>query len=247
MNGLFIKRIRRTSGDYDADSYPFCLPALRCWEELELKSPVTFFVGENGTGKSTLLEAVAVNYGFNPEGGSRNFSFATRDTHSGLYRYLSLIKGQYRARDGYFPRAESFYNVASNIDDLDRQPGLAPSLLDAYGGASLHEQSHGESFFALMQNRFRGRGLYILDEPEAALSPTRQMAMLRLMALLVEDGSQFLVATHSPILTAYPGAAIYELSENGMQLTAYRETQNFLLTRRFLQDPEKMAKALTEK
>lgn len=246
MNELYIKRIRRTPGDYDADAYPFCLPALRCWEELELKSPVTFFVGENGTGKSTLLEAVAVNYGFNPEGGSRNFSFATRDTHSGLYRYLSLIKGPYRARDGYFLRAESFYNVASNIDDLDRQPGLAPSLLDAYGGTSLHEQSHGESFFALLQNRFRGRGLYLLDEPEAALSPTRQMAMLRLMALLVEDGSQFLVATHSPILTAYPGAAIYELSENGMQLTAYRETQNFLLTRRFLQDPEKMAKSLTE-
>ena len=245
MNELYIKRIRRVPGAYDADTYPFCLPALRSLEELSLKSPVTFFVGENGTGKSTLLEAVAVGYGFNPEGGSRNFSFSTRETHSNLYRYLSLVKGPYRARDGFFLRAESFYNVASNIDDLEEQPGVAPGLLDSYGGVSLHAQSHGESFFALMQNRFRGHGLYILDEPEAALSPMRQMALLSLMAQLAEDGSQFLIATHSPILTAYPGAVIYELREDGMRETAYRDTQNFFLTERFIRNPEKMARELT--
>lgn len=247
MNELYIKRIRRVPGEYDAKAYPFCLPALRSLKELELISPVTFFVGENGTGKSTLLEAVAVGYGFNPEGGSRNFSFATRETHSSLYQYLSLVKGPYRARDGYFLRAESFYNVASNIDDLEGQPGVAPGLLASYGGLSLHEQSHGESFFALMQNRFRGHGLYILDEPEAALSPMRQMALLSLMALLAEDGSQFLIATHSAILTAYPGAVIYELGDNGMRETAYRDTQNYILTEQFLRNPEKMARELTER
>lgn len=121
-------------------------PALRCWEELELKSPVTFFVGENGTGKSTLLEAVAVSYGFNPEGGSRNFQFAARQTHSFLYRYITLVKGPYRARDGYFPRAESFYNVASNIDDLDQQPDMAPDLLDSYGGLPYMSSPTGKAF-----------------------------------------------------------------------------------------------------
>lgn len=245
MNELYIKRILLKEDGERTEDYPFCLPVLRAFRGLELESPVTFLVGENGTGKSTLLEAVAVAYGFNAEGGSRNFTFSTRTTHSGLYRFLDLVKGPYRARDGYFLRAESFYNVASNIDELDEQTAFSPRLVDAYGGRSLHCQSHGESFFSLMQNRFRGQGLYLLDEPEAALSPVRQMSLLTLMAQLVAEGSQFLIATHSPILTAFPGAVIYQLDERGLRKTPYRETEHYCLTRRFLEHPEQMARELT--
>lgn len=213
------------------------LPVVRSLHErggLELHAPVTFIVGENGTGKSTLLEAVAVAWGFNPEGGSRNFTFSTRETHAGLHRYIRLVRGAYRAKGGFFLRAESFYNVASEID---RIPDLCE---DAYGGRSLHEQSHGESFLALLQNRFHGHGFYVLDEPEAALSPSRQMTMLCVLRDLVQQGAQFLIATHSPILTALPGAQIYELDENGMHECVYRDTQNYQLTRRFLENPERM-------
>lgn len=213
------------------------LPVVRSLRErdgLELCAPVTFLVGENGTGKSTLLEAIAVAWGFNPEGGSRNFTFSTCETHAGLHRYIRLVRGAYRAKGGFFLRAESFYNVASEID---RIPDLCE---DAYGGRSLHEQSHGESFLALLQNRFHGHGFYVLDEPEAALSPSRQMTMLCVLRDLVQQGAQFLIATHSPILTALPGAQIYEMDENGMHECAYQDTQNYQLTRRFLENPERM-------
>lgn len=185
------------------EAYPFCLPAVRSLDKLVLHPNVTFFVGENGSGKSTLLEALAVSLGFNAEGGSKNFHFGTRRSHSELHRYLRVAKGVKRPRDGYFLRAESFFNVATEIEHLDDEPGFDPPIIDSYGGRSLHEQSHGESFFALLMDRFHGRGLYILDEPEAALSPQRQLAVLSRLHDLVLDDSQFVIATHSPILMAY--------------------------------------------
>ena len=151
--------------------YPFCLPAIRRLRTLKLHPKVTFLIGENGMGKSTLLEAVAVACGFNAEGGSRNFRFATRASHSDLHQFLSLTRGTRRARDGFFLRAESFFNLATEIERLDAEPALAPPVIDAYGGRSLHEQSHGESFLTLLLERFGGDGLYLLDEPEVASHP----------------------------------------------------------------------------
>lgn len=214
--------------------YPFNIPAIHDFYELDFEQPVTFFIGENGSGKSTLLEAIAVRSGLNAEGGSRNFNFATRASHSQLTEYLRLTRSPRRMRDAYFLRAESYFNVASTIEALDREPALAPPIINSYGGRSLHEQSHGESFFALFMNRLGGDGLYILDEPEAALSPTRQLAFLSRLHELVRAGSQFLIATHSPILMAYPDAAIYLLDNGAPNLIAYRETEHYRVTRNFL-------------
>ena len=229
----------------EAGSYVAGLPFLKNWETLTLDSPVTFFVGENGSGKSTLIEGIAVVAGFNPEGGSKNFNFSTRASHSDLCNHLRLVRGlEGKWRDGYFLRAESFYNVASNIEELDRIPAAAPKISEAYGERALHEQSHGESFLALMRERFFGRGLYILDEPEAALSPARILAMMRLIKQLIAQDSQFIISTHSPILTAFPGAAIYQLGENGIRRTAWERTDNYLLTKRFLSAPESILRAI---
>jgi len=160
------------------DVYPFSLPVVRHLETLELHAAVTFLVGENGSGKSTLMEALAVAWGFNPEGGTKNFRFGTRGSHSVLHEYLRLVKGVQRPRDGFFLRAESLFNLASEIEHLDEDPWGGPPIINSYGYRSLHEQSHGESFFAVMVNRFGGNGFYVLDEPEAALSPSRQLARL---------------------------------------------------------------------
>ncbi|MBQ8753020.1 MAG: AAA family ATPase [Clostridia bacterium] len=221
-------------------SYLRGIPAIRhllTGQSLRLDAPVTCLVGENGTGKSTLVEAVAVAAGFNPEGGSRNFSFATAATHSELHSLLTVVRAAY-PRDGFFLRAESFYNAITYIDELDEIPAAAPPISAAYGGESLHHCSHGEAFLALVQNRFGGDGLYILDEPEAALSPTRLLTLLAEIHRLVGQQSQFIIATHSPILMAYPGAQILELSREGIRSVDYRETEHYLVTRRFLQDPE---------
>lgn len=218
----------------DFTRYPFALPAVSHLDCLVLSEPVTFFIGENGSGKSTLLEAIAIALGFNAEGGSRNFRFGTRESHSDLHAYLRAIRGIARPQDGFFLRAESYYNVATEIENLDRVPGAAPPIGPAYGPRALHEQSHGESFLALVQHRFHGSGLYLLDEPEAALSPMRQMALLSKLRDLVEARSQFIVATHSPILLALPGAAIYELGPSGPRSVRYEETEHFRITRDFL-------------
>lgn len=211
--------------------------------ELAFDRPVTFLVGENGSGKSTLLEAIAVACGFNAEGGTRNFNFSTRATHSELGEYLTAVRRRY-PRDGFFLRAESFYNVASNIDEMDEVPSFCPRLIDSYGGVSLHQQSHGESFLALVQNRFGGQGLYLLDEPEAALSPSRLLTLLGEIHRLVQADSQFIIATHSPILMAYPGAGICVLSEDGVEAADYRETEHYQLTKRFLDDPDRFFRYL---
>ncbi len=237
---LFVKEIRLKSSFEGCDKreYPFSLPFVQGLEPLKLKSNVTFLVGDNGTGKSTLLEAIAVNYGFNPEGGSKNFDFSTSETHSSLYEHITLSKGSQRPKDGFFLRAESFYNVASEIDQLE--------LHTQYGGKSLHEQSHGESFLSLITNRFWGNGLYILDEPEAALSPQRQLTLLASMGQLVNKNSQFIIATHSPILMAFPHAQIFVLSDEGLALTPYKETEHYLLTKQFLENPEAILRHLID-
>ena len=174
--------------------------------------------------------------GFNPEGGSRNFLFSTRESHSALHECLRIAKGFRRPRDGYFLRAESFFNVATVVDDLGVEEG--------YGGKSLHQQSHGESFMSLLNERFKGLGLYILDEPEAALSPQRQLTALKRMHELVKQRSQFIIATHSPILMAYPGALIYQFSSDGVRQVEYRETEHFKVMREFMLDPEAAVKTL---
>ncbi|WP_173427607.1 AAA family ATPase [Mesobacillus campisalis] len=225
--------------------YPFSLPSVKGMDELPLHPKVTFFIGENGMGKSTLLEAVAVALGFNPEGGTFNFNFSTYDSHSKLADYLKLVRGVDRPRDGFFLRAESFYNVASNIEEMDQEPGL-PKVIDSYGGLSLHEQSHGEAFFATFLHRFRGEGIYILDEPEAALSPLRQMSMLTRIHDLVRSNSQFIIATHSPIIMAYPDAVIYEFSEDGIHERRLEETNHYRLMKQFFEDKNRMLHHLLE-
>ena len=224
--------------------YPFSIPAIGNLDQIQFEQPVTFFIGENGSGKSTLLEAIAAAWGLNPEGGSRNFNFATRASHSSLKDYLRLTRSVRRVRDSYFLRAESYFNVATQIELLDEDPFGGPPIIGAYGGKSLHEQSHGESFFALFMNRLGGDGFYIFDEPEAALSPSRQLAFLSRMHELVAQGSQFLIATHSPILMAYPQAEIFLLADEAPCLVAYRETEQYTVTRNFLNRTDQMLRVL---
>ena len=217
----------------DYSKYPFCIPAVKQLKTLPLHPQVTFLIGENGVGKSTLLEAFAVTCGFNPEGGSKNFNFETNSTHSELYKYIGLQKGIKNPRDGYFLRAESFYNLATNLKELDEIPAASAKLIAAYGGKSLHEQSHGESFLSLFENRFRGNGLYILDEPEAALSPMRQFTFLTRLNELVNKGSQFIIATHSPIIMCYPRSKIYEISNKGINEVQYEDTEHYRASKAF--------------
>ncbi|WP_223226045.1 AAA family ATPase [Sporomusa sp. GT1] len=228
------------------DAYPFCLPAISGLHELLFHPRVTFIVGENGTGKSTLLEAVAIAWGFNAEGGTANFTFTTQASHSDLNEYIRLVKGIKRPRDGFFLRAESFYNLATTIEQLDSAGGLGRRIVESYGGKSLHQLSHGESFFAVFQNRFGGNGLYILDEPEAALSPIRQMALLTRLHELVKQDSQFIIATHSPIVMAYPDSMIIQLTPQGLCQIDYRQTEHYLVMKEFANNPEKMLKILLE-
>lgn len=223
-------------------SYLKKIPAVRQLEMMEylpIDSAVTILVGENGSGKSTLLEGIAVASGFNPEGGTRNFNFSTNDTHSGLWQHLTIARRRI-PKDGFFLRAESFYNAITYIDEVYNRGEPNP-----YGGKSLHERSHGESFLALVQNRFR-EGLYLLDEPEAALSPMRQMTLLAEMHRLVGQGAQFIMATHSPILMAYPGAVVYELSQDGIHPVDYTETEHYQITRSFIERPERMLRILLQ-
>lgn len=230
--GIVRSVVLRRDEVEDFDAYPFSIPGIRALDELELDPRVTLLAGENGSGKSTLIEAIAVAAGFNAEGGSNNMMVSTRDSHSPLHEYLRLVRGTRSPRTGYFLRAESFFNVATYVETI-------PEAAESHGGVPLHEQSHGESFLALVLNRFGKDGLYILDEPEAALSLRGNLALMRRMHELVEDGSQFIVSTHSPILLGYPGARIYVLSEAGIAATAYEETEQYELTRSFLDDRER--------
>jgi predicted ATPase len=225
--------------------WPFNLPAIRSLaerERLEFHPAVTFFVGENGSGKSTLLEAIARKYGFSPEGGWKKRATEMIASSSPLDDALRLARTRYPS-DGWFLRAESFYNVATELEELDKEPFCGHGFM-AYGGKSLHRQSHGEAFLALLLNRLQGDGLYLFDEPEAALSPQRQLAVLTLIHRLVYHRSQLVIATHSPILLAYPNARIYEFSAHGIREMAYTDTEHFNVTRDFLNRHDKMVETL---
>ena len=198
---------------------------------------VTFLVGENGTGKSTLLEAIAVKWGFPAEGGSKNVNIQTHKLETKLADALLLHRGGKHADDGFFLRAESFFNYASEMDREAHDTRY-------YGGKALHAQSHGEVFFNLLMKRFFGGGLYLLDEPEAALSPMRQMAMLTRLKQLNATGSQFIIATHSPILMTYPHAKIIQFTDDEIREVAYQQTEHFFVTQQFLASPERMLRTL---
>ncbi|MFD1255640.1 AAA family ATPase [Mucilaginibacter terrae] len=231
-----LKEVYFKNDGVDLNAYPFSLRFFKHQERLKVHPKVTYFTGENGTGKSTLLEAIAVASGFNPEGGSINFNFNTRQSHSPLHQHIGTSRGVHRHTDGFFLRSESFFNMATEIENLDAEPG-GSKIIDCYGGVSLHEQSHGESFWSLFTHRFSGNGFYILDEPESALSPSKQMAMLLRMHELLDDNSQFIIATHSPILMACPDALIYEFSNEGMKVKSYEQTQLFQTYNDFFRNP----------
>lgn len=243
----------------DAGGYPFNIPIIASLDTLEVRERALFLVGENGSGKSTFLEALAIACGFAPQGGTRNFQPPARlsadrsnDDPEAPVRQLAaalrLSWTERRQRDGFFLRAETFYDFASHLDRSDREREFGPSFLSSYGGRSLHDRSHGESFLTLFLTRFSGSGPYLLDEPEAALSAARQLSLLvRMHDLLAADPrTQFVIATHSPILLAYPGAQIFSFDGPALREIAYRDTDAYNLTRRFLNDPDRMLRQLFE-
>lgn len=231
----WIEALFKRREGWDAEIYPFNLAAVRSLHTLPFHPSVTFLVGENGSGKSTLIEALAVAWGFNAEGGGREHRFGTRESHSPLHQFVRPVRSPARVQDGFFLRAESFFNVASYLEDAGAS---------RFGGRSLHEQSHGESFFALFENRFIGDGLYILDEPEAALSPSRQLSFVAKMHELVLARSQLIIATHSPIILGYPNAWIYQVSQHGVDRIEYEDTDHYQVTRNFLNRREMMLDVL---
>ena len=238
MDHIYIRSIKLEWEKTDPDAYYRDIKALSSIKELDFHQNITFFVGENGSGKSTLLEAIAVAYGFNPEGGSVHYNFSSNDTHTDLWKHLRIVKGIRKAKDGFFLRAESFYNVATKMEELAKTTGggimMDPAFLSGYGGKSLHHQSHGESFLAIVQNRFRGDGVYILDEPEAALSPQRQLTLLLYISQLAKEGSQFIIATHSPVLLGMPDAGIYSFDADSVLPIAYEDAECYQVMEMFI-------------
>ena len=234
---LFIRGLSIDWDEVAEDSYLRKIPAVAGVGKMEFSSPVTFLTGENGTGKSTLLEAMAIAAGFNAEGGTRNYSFSTYDSHSGLSEAMTLSRGAARPGTGYFLRAESFYNVATAEEEYSRTGGVAMHL---------HERSHGESFLHIAQNYFRGNGLFFLDEPEAALSPQRQLTLLITIARCAEDGAQFFIATQSPILTGLPGAEILSFDGGEIHRVDYEDTDSYRITEMFINNRERLLKELLE-
>lgn len=234
---MFLKRVKLLrEGNNLPHTYPYSIPAINQLDELELTNPVTFFVGENGSGKSTLMEAIADICGFNTAGGGRNNTYDLEASEAALSDHIRL-SWLPKVTNGFFLRAESFYHFASHIDDI--------GSIQAYGGRSLHHQSHGEAFLSLFQNRFGGKAIYLLDEPEAALSPQRQLTFLRIIHDLEKSGEvQFIIATHSPILLGYPGAEILQFSEDGIRSIDYEETEHYQITRGFLENREGYLKHL---
>lgn len=227
------------------DYYLKSIPALHSISRLEFHKHITFFVGENGSGKSTLLEALAVEAGYNPEGGTRNYNFSTRDTHSKLCNAISFTRGVRRPAWGIFLRAETFYNMATEAEIIDEEDNNSGDMFKRYGGQSFHKQSHGESFYTMLETDITDNGLYFLDEPEAALSPRRQLNLLGLLYKYADRGAQFIIATHSPILLACPNASIYEFSKDGVNEVSYEETDIFKIISGFVNDRDEMLKRVT--
>lgn len=242
MDHKFIQSISIDWNKIDHDLYLHSIDALKNMEVLDFQKNITFFVGENGTGKSTLIEAIAVAYGFNPEGGTMNYRFSTFDDVSQLSSAIRMVKGYRRAKSNYFFRAESFFNVASKAEDY-RDMTPKEIYYDRYGGKSLHEQSHGESFLAYFQS-FDQEGLYIMDEPEAALSPQRQLTLFIQIAKMAENGSQFIIASHSPILLGIPGADIISFDEGVMRRCGYEETESYQVMEMFINHRERLIERL---
>lgn len=235
MNHQFIQGIEINWDKIGQDSYLRKIEAIRGVTRLSFEQPITFFVGENGSGKSTLLEAIAVAYGFNPEGGTKNYSFSTYDSHSELCEALRLLRGCRKAGWGYFLRAESFYNVATK--EMDYADLMHPS--ERY-----HERSHGESFLAVAQRQLKPNGVYILDEPEAALSPQRQLTLLLEISECARSGSQFFIATHSPILLGIPEAEILTFDQGTIHSCAYEETDSYQVTEMFINNRQRLLERL---
>ncbi len=237
MNNRFIQSVEFDWNNIANDSYVRSIRAFDNIESLKFNCPITFFVGENGSGKSTLLEAIAVSCGFNPEGGTKNYNFSTCDTHSDLCDAIHLVRGSKREKWGYFLRAESFYNVATKEEEYSDL--LHPS-------AKYHERSHGESFIALIQNNFRSNGLYLLDEPEAALSPQMQLSLLIEIYRCALSGSQFVIVTHSPILMGIPNSDIYSFGDDGINLCEYEQTDSYRIMKMFVNNKDAMLDMLLE-
>lgn len=235
FNNRIIQEMHIDWSKIDKHSYLRKIPAIRNLKELEFKKNITFFVGENGSGKSTILEAVAVAYGFNPEGGTINYSFSTYEDVSELHNAVSLTKGIRNPKFGYFFRAESFFNVSTKAEEYE----------STYNGKPLHAQSHGESFLSFFEE-YNGKGLYIMDEPEAALSPQRQISLLIHIAKMAGEGSQFIIVTHSPILLGIPDADIISFDDGNIHRCTYEETESYQVTKMFLMHREKMLEGLLD-
>lgn len=237
MNHQFIQKIILEWDKVDKNSYLWDIEALNGVEQIEFSHPITFFVGENGSGKSTLLEAIAVAHGFNPEGGTKNYAFSTHDSHSELCNAIKIVKGFRKEKWGYFLRAESFYNVATQEEEY----------ADAsHPSARYHEKSHGESFLALAQDNLQSDGFYIFDEPEAALSPQRQLTLLMEIHRCARAGAQFIIVSHSPILLGIPGAQIYCFDDGQIHTCSYEETDSYQVTELFINNRQALLRRLLE-
>jgi predicted ATPase len=232
----------------DWNAYPFSVPTIRAIDRLEFKSRICFFAGENGTGKSTLLEAIAAHYGFGREGGTRNFSNSSTPSNYSVEPLAKALRLSFDKRTGagYFLRAESFFNAVSYMDQLDREPGFGPPLKASYGGISLHDRSHGETFFTLLELKFQRNGLFLLDEPEAALSPQRQLAFLILLhdTIKKHKDAQFIISSHSPVLLGFPDAQILSFDDDVIHEIPYEETAPMQIVRRFVNDRENLLEEL---
>ena len=232
----------------DWEEYPFSVPVIRGLEQITFRSRVCFFAGENGTGKSTLLEAIAAHYGFGPEGGTRSFSNDSTESNRSVEPLVRALRLSFDKRTGagFFLRAESFFNLASHIDNLDKEPSFAPPISAYYGGRSLHTRSHGETFFTVLELKFQRNGLFLLDEPEAALSPQRQLAFLVLLHDVIRKykDAQFIISTHSPVLLGYPEAQIISFDEKQPREIRYEETAPAQIVRRFINDRRRFLEEL---
>lgn len=237
MNNQFIQGVIFEWDKIDNDSYIKKIEAFKGIEKIEFTNSITLFVGENGSGKSTLLEAIAVAHGFNPEGGTKNYSFSTHDTHSELCDAIRISRSYRKEKWGYFLRAESFYNVATKEEEY------ADS---SHPSARYHEKSHGEGFLALAQNNFRPNGLYLLDEPEAALSPQRQLTLLMEIYRCAKEGAQFFIVTHSPILLGIPNAEIFSFDNGSIHTCSYEETESYQVTEMFINNRDVLLNRLLE-